>query len=268
MPRRRHDFLLKPPRSFNAPEDNNLSRGLVLCALLLSACAIQPHYAGDGWDGRRGYDGNGDYGYDVAASRQEAHAYRVHAARAYPHPGPASDPWGPYITESAARFALPPRWIRAVMQQESGGHLITADGTLITSPVGAMGLMQVMPTTYDILRQRYALGDDPYDPHDNIVAGAAYMREMYDRFGAPAILAAYNAGPDRVEAYLTAGINLPDETVNYLASVAPRLGPGVAMTGPLSVYAGAAGGRDPDAAFDGGGLVTAAAPTGEFTPRR
>jgi hypothetical protein len=126
-----------------------------------------------------------------------------------------------------------------------------------------MGLMQVMPTTYDMLRQRYALGDDPYEPHDNILAGAAYIREMYDRFGAPAFLAAYNAGPDRVDAYLAGNDVLPDETVNYLANVAPRLRDSVAMTGPLAAYGA---GSDADRAFDGGGLVSAAAPTGEFTP--
>ena len=52
-----------------------------------------------------------------------------------------------------------------------------------------MGLMQVMPRTYDMLRQRYRLASDPYEPHDNILAGAAYLREMYDRFGSPAFVA-------------------------------------------------------------------------------
>ena len=71
------------------------------------------------------------------------------------------------------------------MQQESGGSLYDADGFLITSRAGAMGLMQVMPRTYDILRERYGLGSDPYEPHNNILAGTAYIREMYDRYGAP-----------------------------------------------------------------------------------
>ena len=59
-----------------------------------------------------------------------------------------------------------------------------------------MGLMQVMPATYDELRQQYNLGDDPYDPANNIMAGAAYMREMYDIYGSPGFLAAYNAGAE------------------------------------------------------------------------
>jgi hypothetical protein len=131
-----------------------------------------------------------------------------------------------------------------------------------------MGLMQVMPGTYDLLRQRYALGGDPYEPRDNILAGAAYIREMYDLFGAPGFLAAYNAGPDRLTAYLSDGQPLPDETVAYLASVAPRLGDAVAMSGPLAAFAAGGAPAAEDAsyrAFDGGGLVTPDAPTGVLT---
>ena len=183
---------------------------------------------------------------------------------------------GPHIREAAARHAVPERWIREVMRQESGGR---SDAT---SPVGAMGLMQVMPGTYDALRRRHRLGDDPYEPRDNILAGAAYLREMHDRFGAPAFLAAYNAGPERVDAVLAGATVLPDETVGYLARVAPRLG----MAADLSPapaygygwprggeYAGGADGGgfaalDPaDRAFDGGGLVTPWAPTGDRTGR-
>jgi membrane-bound lytic murein transglycosylase MltF len=137
-----------------------------------------------------------------------------------------------------------------------------------------MGLMQVMPSTYDVLRRRYGLGDDPYEPRDNIMAGAAYLREMHDRFGAPAFLAAYNAGPERVDAVLAGATVLPDETVDYLARVAPRLGMAAAMPPAAygwqrgGAYAGANGlaSADPaDRAFDGGGLVTPWAPTGDRT---
>jgi D-alanyl-D-alanine carboxypeptidase len=93
-----------------------------------------------------------------------------------------------------------------------------------------------MPDTFDELRQRYALGGDPFEPHDNIMAGAAYIREMYDRYGAPSFLAAYNAGPYRLEGYLSGSDSLPNETVNYVASIAPRLGGSVHMSGPLAVY--------------------------------
>jgi cell division septation protein DedD len=123
------------------------------------------------------------------------------------------------------------------MHQESGGE------QQATSPVGAMGLMQVMPATYEGLRERYQLGDDPYDPHNNILAGTAYIREMYDRFGAPGFLAAYNAGPDRVDSYLARRAALPDETVNYLAAITPNLGTDVPRSGPFAVYASARSGR-------------------------
>ena len=67
---------------------------------------------------------------------------------------------------------------------------------------GAMGLMQIMPKTWTELRARYGLGANSYDPRDNILAGAAYIRELYDRYGAPGFLAAYNAGPGRYERHL------------------------------------------------------------------
>jgi D-alanyl-D-alanine carboxypeptidase len=151
----------------------------------------------------------------------------------YPPPGPPDDPWGPYIREAAARYGVPEQWIRAVMQQESDGE------EQAVSPVGAMGLMQVMPETYETLQERYGLGDDPFDPHNNILAGAAYIREMYDRFGSPGFLAGYNAGPDRVDAYLAGGEGLPDETVNYLAAVTPNLGGSIPLSGPFATYASA-----------------------------
>jgi hypothetical protein len=119
--------------------------------------------------------------------------------------------------------------------------------------------MQVMPDTYSDLRARYGLGDDPFDPHNNILAGTAYLKEMYDRYGAPGFLAAYNAGPNRLDRYLNNGTPLPEETVNYVAAIAPQLGTGTAMTGPLAVYASgqsrfarrpSGAGCDLDAAYD------------------
>lgn len=137
----------------------------------------------------------------------------------------AVDRWSPFIAEAAKRFAIPEAWIRAVMRAESAGRTVL-DGRPITSPAGAMGLMQLMPETYAALRPRFGLGSDPYDSHDNIIAGAAYLREMFDRYGYPALFAAYNAGPERFEAYAKGGKNLPAETWNYLA----KLGPGIAET--------------------------------------
>ena len=153
---------------------------------------------------------------------QEAARYQARAAGDYTPPGPPEDPWGPYITEASKRFDVPERWIREVMRQESGGRLYSGSG-LTTSPVGAMGLMQVMPETYDGLAGRYNLGGDPYDPHNNILAGTAYVREMYDLYGSPGFLAAYNAGPGRLDDYLSRNRPLPLETRRYVAAIGPYI---------------------------------------------
>jgi hypothetical protein len=154
---------------------------------------------------------------------QLAARYAAQAHGNYAPPGPPSDPWGPYIQEASTRFDLPPQWIRAVMRQESGGHEYL-NGGLITSSAGAMGLMQVMPETYEEMRAQNNLGADPYNPHDNIMAGTAYLREMYDLYGSPGFLAAYNAGPRRLDDYLTRHRALPDETRHYVAAIGPNLG--------------------------------------------
>lgn len=139
-----------------------------------------------------------------------------------PHPSFSIDRWQPFITEASRRFAVPEPWIRAVMAAESAGQTIL-DGRPITSPAGAMGLMQVMPETYAEMRLRHGLGADPYDPRDNILAGTAYLRAMYDRYGYPRFFAAYNAGPTRFEDYLLRGVSLPEETLHYLLTIAPDL---------------------------------------------
>lgn len=151
------------------------------------------------------------------SATQEAAQYQAHARRSYVPPGPPSDPWGPYIAEAAERFDVPERWIRQVMKIESSGKVMD------TSQAGAMGLMQVMPVTYDELRARYDLGDDPYYPHDNLIAGTAYLRQMYDVYGFPGFLAAYNAGPGRLDDYLMRNRPLPDETRNYVRKIAPYI---------------------------------------------
>jgi D-alanyl-D-alanine carboxypeptidase len=191
---------------------------LLVSVLVLAACAQQA-----------GYGPGGRIEIGAEGWRRPTHYY--------PPPGPPEDPWGPYIREAAARFQVPGHWVRAVMHQESGGE------QQATSPAGAMGLMQVMPATYEGLRVRYQLGDDPYEPHNNILAGTAYIREMYDRFGSPGFLAAYNAGPDRVDNYLAKRAALPEETVNYVAAITPNLGTDVPRSGPFAVYASARSGR-------------------------
>ena len=82
-----------------------------------------------------------------------------------------------------------------------------------------------IPDTWAGLRIRHRLGRDPYDPRDNILAGTAYLREMFDRYGnVAAMLAAYNAGPGRYDEYLATGRALPPETRAYVAALAPILG--------------------------------------------
>ena len=157
-----------------------------------------------------------------SSATQEAARYVAHARGNYAPPGPPEDPWGPYIREAGRRFDVPDTWIRAVMRVESGGNEYQ-NGQLITSGAGAMGLMQVMPETFDELRARYDLGDDPFDPHANVLAGTAYLREMYDIYGSPGFLAAYNAGPARLDDYLSNNRPLPDETRHYVAMIGPAI---------------------------------------------
>jgi soluble lytic murein transglycosylase-like protein len=144
------------------------------------------------------------------------------AALAQPAPitRPAAvDPYAAHITEAAQRFGIPERWIRAVLRAESAGDVRAI------SSAGALGLMQVMPETWAGLRVRYRLGRDPYEPHDNIIAGAAYLREMWDRYGdVAAMLAAYNAGPGRYDDHRATGRALPAETRAYVAALVPVLG--------------------------------------------
>ena len=121
-----------------------------------------------------------------------------------------------HITVAAKRFDVRVGWIAAILHAESRGR------HRAISPKGAIGLMQIMPATWQYLRIRHSLGNDPFDPHDNILAGAAYIRELFDRYGSPGWIAAYNAGPGRYEASLK-GRQLPAETRAYLASVAPNI---------------------------------------------
>jgi soluble lytic murein transglycosylase-like protein len=125
------------------------------------------------------------------------------------------DRWQPLISEASKRFAVPENWIRAVMRIESGGRTVLF-GRPITSGAGAMGLMQLMGDTYNEMRARNGLGADPYDARDNIMAGAAYLRELYMKYGYPRLFAAYNAGPGRLEEHLHSGHALPAETRTYV----------------------------------------------------
>ena len=142
----------------------------------------------------------------------DAHAEAEHGA-----PVVASNRYADFTSEASQRFGVPVSWLRAVMQVESAGN------AKAVSPKGAMGLMQLMPDTWSTLRVQYHLGSDPFDPHDNILGGAAYLRELFDRFGASGFLAAYNAGPKRFEDYRAGLRPLRDETKRYLSTLAQML---------------------------------------------
>ncbi|NKW82569.1 lytic transglycosylase domain-containing protein [Ochrobactrum pecoris] len=145
------------------------------------------------------------------------------SARTETAAGP-SNPWADHITEAAKRFAIPEQWIRAVMTVESAGDVRAL------SSAGAIGLMQIMPATWEELRIRHGLGSDPYDPRDNILAGAAYLAELHDLYGSPGFLAAYNAGHGRYEKHLVTGDLLPAETRAYVAKIAPQIDANAAAT--------------------------------------
>lgn len=159
----------------------------------------------------------GRFGIVAAASVVTSFPVSAHAEPSSTASAEVAISWQSFIDEAASRFSVPASWIRAVIQIESNGN------PKALSPKGAVGLMQLMPDTYAELRVRYGLGDDPKDPHDNIVAGAAYLRDMHERFGAEGFIAAYNAGPQRYEEHLATGRPLPDETLAYVAKVAPLL---------------------------------------------
>ncbi|WP_241557419.1 lytic transglycosylase domain-containing protein [Croceibacterium ferulae] len=115
------------------------------------------------------------------------------------------------VAELAQRYDLSPTLIEALVWQESRWR---ADAR---SPVGARGLAQLMPGT------ARDLGVNPDDPFANLEGGARYLREQIDRFGGDIerALAAYNAGPGRVER--AGGIPRIRETQSYVSSIMSRL---------------------------------------------
>ncbi|WP_245806162.1 lytic transglycosylase domain-containing protein [Erythrobacter donghaensis] len=136
---------------------------------------------------------------------EDAVAYPARAAAAVPVRYQAK------IAELSARYDLSPSLLEALVWQESRWR------ESAVSPVGAQGLAQLMPGT-----ARY-LGVDSRDPFQNLEGGARYLREQLDRFGGDLekALAAYNAGPGRVER--AGGIPRIRETQQYVAAIMERL---------------------------------------------
>jgi hypothetical protein len=176
--------------------------------------------------------------------------------------------WNPFMAEAAKRFGVPLVWIRAVMQIESGGRTMLSETQPMVSGMGALGLMQIMPATYADMRAQYNLGSNPFDPHDNILAGAAYLRFLRGKYPYPALFAAYNDGPGNLEARLRSGGLLPPETAHYLGSITGKLnGVGGVSASP---HQGAAKFSKPNGSpvwVDAATVVSVRAPfAGEYAP--
>jgi soluble lytic murein transglycosylase-like protein len=125
----------------------------------------------------------------------------------------ASDKREDLISEAARRESIEPALVRAVMQRESAFH------PCAVSIKGALGLMQLMPAT---LAQFHV--SDPFDPAQSVHAGVAFLRTLLDKYQGDLrlTLAAYNAGPARVEN--TDPATYPSETKNYVADILGELG--------------------------------------------
>jgi hypothetical protein len=141
---------------------------------------------------------------DMSMHRSPMLVRLIDAAQPAPEPSPYNveagmssnqllNRWDSIITEASQRFHIPAAWIRAVMRQESGGRTMLGDGVPMVSRAGAVGLMQVLPATYGEMAAQYRLGDNPFEPRDNIMAGTAYLRWLQHKYGYPAMFAAYNA---------------------------------------------------------------------------
>ncbi len=155
-----------------------------------------------------------------AATRLHGHRH-VHAAAVASDAGLGSydllHRWDSLMQSASQRFDVPVEWIRAVMTRESGGRIMAV------SRVGAVGLMQLMPATYDQMRRQCGLGRNRFDPKDNILAGTAYLKFLNGKYGLAGMFAAYNAGPGAYERSLAGG-SLPQETQAYVQNVSAQLG--------------------------------------------
>ena len=117
------------------------------------------------------------------------------------------------IVREARAQGLEPHLVAAVIEVESAGH------AQAVSHVGALGLMQILPETGRELAQKHGVPwSGPhtlFDPAINVKLGAAYLRELTNRYGDVSIaLAAYNWGPGVIDRRLREGTNLPSEYID------------------------------------------------------
>lgn len=133
----------------------------------------------------------------------------------------AADHLDGFIAEASERFGIPAAWIRAIVRVEIRRNVRAS------SRNGDVGLSQLSSEKWTELRHRYALGTNPSDPRDTILAGTAHLREMYDRYGSKDFLAAYVMGPTRYDEHLKSGAPLPEETQAVVADLAPLIEPGL-----------------------------------------
>jgi soluble lytic murein transglycosylase-like protein len=111
------------------------------------------------------------------------------------------------VSEAHARD-FDPSLVLAVIEVESGFD------NFAVSPVGALGLMQILPSTGEALAHRLGIpwrgSRTLFDPVANVKLGVAYLDELRERFGRlPTALAAYNWGPGRIGRWLRSGSTLP-----------------------------------------------------------
>jgi hypothetical protein len=194
-----------------------LARFLLLIASLLISCLTlaqtveaQVYEVGQG-GAMHIREGGGAVVWRHAGRRDQAAisapiAAIITPATLFPHTDNAA-----LLARTAARYSLSPALLEALVWQESRWR------TEAVSPKGALGLTQLMPAT------ALALGVDPRDPEANLEGGARYLRMQLDRFGGDVVkaLAAYNAGPERVER--AGGVPAIRETQTYVAAIMARL---------------------------------------------
>jgi len=152
---------------------------------------------------------------DTKLARQYSYSNRLRpdyaaGARVPAYTGPKGGPYLALARAAARRHGIPEDLFLRLVRQESGWN------PRARSPKGALGLGQLMPKT------ARSLGVDPLDPAQNLDGAARYLRQQFLRFGSWKLaLAAYNAGPEAVEAH--GGVPPYEETRNYVRAI---LGPG------------------------------------------